>query len=100
MTAEKRDYVADQAMRTLRKAGLSIDEAQMFVQNCLWQANDNPEDWWECDLSRYSRALPYPTLSQTIEGAFDWDDSPEGWDFWCDMSEKYARKERNAQAQS
>ena len=100
---KKRDYVADHARRTLRRAGLTTEQARQFVRNCKRQALNArvysaTGFMWRCDLSEYSRKLPYTSVSRTIDSAFLWEGSQEGWQYWCDLSDEFARKEKNAQA--
>jgi len=66
----KRDYVADHARRTLRKAGLTKEEAAAFVRNNK-----------EYDLSTFSRALP-ESAEDVLLKAFAWHESPEGLAYW------------------
>lgn len=85
----KRDYVADHARRTLRKAGLSAEEARKVVQ--YW---GHPE----CSLSALSRNLPAP-LSALLVEAFTWKDTAEGSHYWSSIQKREYEKERNAKAQ-
>lgn len=86
----KRDYVADHARRTLRKAGLSKDEARRAVAN--WDSGNYP-------LSSLSRKLPEP-LSTVLLGAFVWGVSPEGLRYWAEIhSREFKKQEEHAQAQ-
>lgn len=74
-----RDYVADHARRSLRKLGLTKQEAAAFVRNCQTMPPDSHTDASErYDLSHMSRqASP-----DDIECGFTWSDSPEGHEFW------------------
>jgi hypothetical protein len=85
-----RDYVADHARRTLRKAGLSKEEAAAVVRN--WDRTGKYK------LSQLSRKLPI-RLSKVIAVAFTWDGSPEGSGYWRDIWDREFEKEQNAQAQ-
>lgn len=86
----KRDYVADHARRTLRKAGLSAEEARRAVAN--WNGTTHP-------LSSLSRKLPAP-LSMVLLGAFTWSESPEGVRYWVEIhSREFKKQEEHAQAQ-
>lgn len=91
-----RDYVADHARRTLRRAGLSKEEARKFVENCKKSPRCDPE----YDLSRYSRQLPSGSLSLCVLCAFDWSWTPEGHEYWEGIYNREHIKEINAQTQS
>lgn len=82
----KRDYVADHARRTLRKAGLSKEEAAAVVRN--WASQDHT-------LSQLSRSLP-AALSSIIISAFSWGGSPEGFDYWNAIFVRESQEEMNA----
>lgn len=84
-----RDYVADHARRTLRKAGLSREEAAALVRNWAHET---------VQLSQLSRKLP-DTLSAIILGAFVWDTSTEGFECWSNICYREFKKEQNAQTQ-
>lgn len=85
----KRDYVADHARRTLRKAGLTALQAKQFVQNVLAY---NPEQTAKygpsAQLSKYSRNLP-DTLARCIDDAFRWIDTPQGREYWDNIYEEH-----------
>jgi hypothetical protein len=66
----RRDYVADHARRTLRRYGMTAEQAAKFV------ANLPPER-----RSAYSRDLPE---DWSMTASFIWNDSPEGFDYWWD----------------
>lgn len=68
----KRDYVSDHMRRTLRKAGLTKEEAAKFTANTPAEKR-----------SAFSRKLPkWPMISTR---SFSWDDSPEGFEYWYDI---------------
>lgn len=73
----KRDYVKDHARRTLRKAGLTDEQARKAVDNAAKCGG-------RVQLSAISRELPKDRspASQWIQGAFLWDGSPEGFGYW------------------
>lgn len=86
-----RDYVADHARRTLRKAGLSKKDAHRVVEEIAKSKN--------FDLSRFSRTLPY-SVSCIIESGFAWFTTPEGGQYWAYLAYEFHRKENmDAQAQ-
>lgn len=95
VAGKKRDYVADHARRTLRKAGLTAKQAKEFVQNV--QTQKHSEDVGdEGNLSKYSRALP-GGLRNCLAWAFTWGITPQGHDYWQAIHNNIS-KEENAQA--
>lgn len=92
VAGKKRDYVADHARRTLRKAGLSKQDAALFVKNLQEQ---NPTA-----VSLYSRNVPASFCAGALDG-FLWSDSPQGHGYWAERLDAFdnkVRKEFYAQA--
>ena len=90
--ASSRDYVADHARRTLRKAGLSKEEARQVVEN--WGSS--------VPLSSFSRKVPAVFSdvgpAQFLWAGFTWDQTPQGHEYWFKIA-KRIEKEQNAQTQ-
>lgn len=107
----KRDYVADHARRTLRAAGLTKQEAKVFVAavqefghrwcmrsqlRMLWISEAQPH----LDLSKLSRKLPDGVkLSQLLCDSFPWGpaEAKFGIDFGY-LFDHYSEKELNPNA--
>lgn len=71
----KRDYVKDHARRTLRKAGLTEEQAAKFVKN--YEAEK------DLPLSELSRKIPRGlSLVEMLYRSFVWDGTPEGFGYW------------------
>ncbi len=85
----KRDYVADHARRTLRKAGLSAHDARRVVQEIQKSAT--------YDLSTFSRRLP-AALSEIVFSGFTWEDTVEGEEYWDAVCAAAEQNEGNANA--
>lgn len=97
----KRDYVADHARRTLRKFGLTKEEAAAFVAEV--QKNGGNNHSWETyermrfSLSDLSRNVPAALGNEVVDRAFSWGGSSKGYDYWYSVNNrlkraKYARR--------
>lgn len=95
-----RDYVADHARRTLRKAGLTAEQAAKFVKNCqtlqvYWPSPETPVKDGKVDLSKLSRELPAGVApARLVADAFRWNESPEGNAYWVEVHKALCLKGR------
>lgn len=82
----KRDYVADHARRTLRKAGLTKEQAKNFVGAVgEWPTGsklDAVSTENRLDLSKLSRSTRGLKLSDIVGYGIAWWASPQGFDYW------------------
>lgn len=76
-TTTKRDYVADHARRSLRKLGLTKQEAAAFVRNV--QEHGRVSGHSTFSLSQLSRKAERIDLLR----GFYWGESKEGYPYWA-----------------
>jgi hypothetical protein len=71
-TKPRRDYVADHARRTLRRLGMTAEQAKKFVERMPAEKR-----------SGLSRTLPERWYY--LQDSFRFSSSPEGFDYWNDV---------------
>lgn len=91
----KRDYVADHARRTLRKFGLTKEEAAAFVAEVQKHGGNN-HSWAKRELVRFSlsdlsRNVPAALGNEVVAHAFSWGGSSKGYDYWDSVNNRLQR---------
>ena len=87
-TTTKRDYVADHARRSLRKLGLTKQEAAAFVRN-VQECGRMPR-YITFSLSQLSRKAERVDL---LHG-FYWAESKEGYQYWSAIDDRLIRERK------
>lgn len=87
-TTKKRDYVADHARRSLRKLGLTKQEAAAFVRNV--QERGRVDGHRNFSLSQLSRKAERIDL---LHG-FYWGESKEGYPYWSAIYDRLLQERK------